>query len=54
MARRPGDPPELVADAARAGAALGWRPQHSDLPTIVGSALRWHERHPPARRDSAA
>jgi len=46
--RRPGDPPELVADPARAAATLGWRPQHSDLPTIVTSALRWHERHPPA------
>jgi UDP-glucose-4-epimerase GalE len=52
--RRPGDPPELVADPARAEAVLGWRPRHSDLPTIVGSALRWHERHPPAHRNSAA
>src|SRR5436305_4172872 len=54
VARRPGDPPELVADPALAAATLGWRPQHSDLPTIVGSALRWHERHPPMRRDTAA
>ena len=53
-ARRPGDPPELVADAARAGEVLGWLPQHSDLPTIVGSALRWHERYSPIRCDSAA
>jgi len=54
MARRPGDPPELVADAALATATLGWRPQHSDLPAIVGTALRWHERHPSARRAPAA
>jgi UDP-glucose-4-epimerase GalE len=54
VARRSGDPPELVADPALAAVTLGWRPQHSDLPTIVGSALRWHERHPPVLRNSAA
>lgn len=27
--RRPGDPPILVADIARAGDVLGWRPRHS-------------------------
>ena len=46
--RRAGDPPELVADPSLAAATLGWRSQHSDLATIVGTALRWHERHPPA------
>ena len=54
LARRPGDPPALVADAALAAATLGWQPQHSDLMTIVGTALRWHERHPPTRRETAA
>jgi UDP-glucose 4-epimerase len=29
--RRPGDPPVLVADAARAWQKLGWRPRYSDL-----------------------
>lgn len=47
MVRRPGDPPNLVADAALATAKLGWRPKYSDLPTIVRTAMRWHERHPP-------
>ncbi len=42
--RRAGDPPVLVADAARAMARLGWRPGHSSLEEIVASAWRWHER----------
>lgn len=43
--RRPGDPPRLVADAARAARELGWRPQH-DLDAVVRSAWRWLQRHP--------
>jgi UDP-arabinose 4-epimerase len=42
--RRPGDPPELVADAALARERLGWHPQHSDLDTIVRTALSWETR----------
>ena len=40
--RRPGDPPSLIADPGRAGKLLGWRPQHSDLDTIVQTAWKWH------------
>ena len=40
-ARRVGDPPLLIADAARARHLLGWRPRHSDLATIVGTAHDW-------------
>jgi UDP-arabinose 4-epimerase len=41
--RRPGDPPNLVADPARAIEALqGWRTERSDLPSIVEDAWRWH------------
>jgi UDP-glucose-4-epimerase GalE len=39
--RREGDPPELVADASRVRAALGWEPRHSDLDTIVATAWAW-------------
>jgi UDP-arabinose 4-epimerase len=39
--RRAGDPPLLIADAARAHHLLGWRPRHSDLATIVGTAHNW-------------
>ena len=39
--RRPGDPPELVADATRFAREFGWEPRHSDLDTIVSSAWKW-------------
>jgi len=45
-ARRPGDPPELVADARRIRAALGWEPAYTTIEDIVASAWRWHESHP--------
>ena len=44
VARRPGDPPELVADPTLARARLGWQPRHSDLDTIIGTALAWETR----------
>jgi UDP-arabinose 4-epimerase len=44
-ARRPGDPPALVADPARAVELLGWRPKYSDLETIICTALAWHTHH---------
>jgi UDP-glucose 4-epimerase len=44
--RRPGDPDELVADSSRLQKEFSWRPQHSDLETIVGSAWQWHKTHP--------
>jgi UDP-arabinose 4-epimerase len=44
VARRPGDPPELVADPALARSRLGWQPRHSDLDTIIGTALAWETR----------
>lgn len=40
--RREGDPPSLVADPVRAAKLLGWRPQYSDLDTIVQTAWKWH------------
>jgi UDP-arabinose 4-epimerase len=43
-ARRPGDPPELVADPALALSRLGWQPRHSDLDTIIATALAWDTR----------
>ncbi|HUK61285.1 MAG TPA: UDP-glucose 4-epimerase GalE [Stellaceae bacterium] len=43
-ARRPGDPPILVADARKAKAVLGWTPQLSGLDDIIASAWAWHTR----------
>ena len=43
--RRTGDPPVLVASAARAGEILGWRPHRPSLDEIVGSAWTWRQGH---------
>ena len=40
--RRPGDPPQLVASAAKAHKELAWRPRFSDLDQIVSTAWKWH------------
>ena len=47
--RREGDPAELVADASLGRSELGWRPQLSDLETIVRTAWAWHRRAHPKR-----
>jgi UDP-glucose-4-epimerase GalE len=42
--RRPGDPPVLVADPARARALLGFAPRYTELAPMVATAWRWHTR----------
>ena len=50
-ARRPGDPPMLVADDSLAQAELRFKPKMSDLKTIVATAWAWHRRaHPKTAR----
>lgn len=44
--RRPGDPPELVADAREAQRVLGWTPHYQTLRPIVETAWNWHRHHP--------
>lgn len=44
--RRPGDPPELVADASLAREVLHWTPQYMDIESIVETAWQWHKSHP--------
>ena len=41
--RRPGDPPILIADPARARFRLGWRPRYSDLATQLAQAWAWRQ-----------
>lgn len=41
--RRPGDAVQVVANANRAQAEFGWRPEHDDLERIVAHALAWEE-----------
>ena len=45
-APRPGDPPQLVADARKAETVLGWRPTMSDMPTILRTQWEWRRNHP--------
>ena len=42
-ARRPGDPPCLVADPRLAHSVLGFKPRYSDLDTIIATAARSRE-----------
>jgi UDP-glucose 4-epimerase len=43
-ARRPGDPPILIAKADRIRSELGWQPKLDDLDTIVSTSLQWEQR----------
>jgi UDP-glucose 4-epimerase len=42
--RRAGDPPALVARAARIRSLLGWQPRHDSLKDIVETALAWERK----------
>jgi UDP-glucose 4-epimerase len=44
--RRAGDPAVLVASSEKAKKELGWKPQFSDLDSIIESAVQWHKNHP--------
>ncbi len=45
-ARRPGDPPSLVASSRRIRDILGWRPEQEGLAEMLRTAWEWHRRHP--------
>jgi UDP-glucose 4-epimerase len=49
--RRPGDPAILIASSAKIKRELNWRPQFTDLETIVASAWQWHRAHPGGYED---
>lgn len=44
--RRPGDPPELVADASLAKELLDWEPRYQNPKPIIETAWNWHQHHP--------
>ncbi len=52
-ARREGDPPVLVAGIERARDILGWRPERSNLETIVRDAWQWRTQSQARLRESA-
>ncbi len=39
--RRPGDPPQLVADSRKIKKVLGWKPQYDNLEFIIKTAWNW-------------
>ena len=39
--RRPGDPPELIADNKKIQKILGWKPKFNNLETIIETAWKW-------------
>ncbi len=41
--RRPGDAERLVADPTAINTELGFKPQYSDIETIVKTAFKWHK-----------
>ncbi len=43
---RPGDPAALVATPKKLASRLGWRPQYSNLRTIIEDAWAWRLAHP--------
>jgi len=45
-ARRPGDPPRLIASGDRIRQDLGWQPAFPQIRTIVETAWSWRLKHP--------
>jgi UDP-glucose 4-epimerase len=43
-ARRPGDPPSLVADSSALRSELGWEPRYDDLEYIIRTAWEWEKK----------
>jgi UDP-arabinose 4-epimerase len=52
VARRAGDSPELVADARKIQALLGWRPRYPELQVMVEHAVKWHTSRGKGQRDA--
>ena len=44
--RRPGDPPELYADASKIQRELDWKARRTDIAQTIESAWRWFREHP--------
>lgn len=53
VARRPGDPPALVAEPTKLKTKLGWKPKYPNIEAVVETAWRWHQRYPEGYKDKA-
>ena len=49
VARRAGDPPELVANAELAMSRLKWTPRHADITDSIQHAWNWFVKNPPGK-----
>ncbi len=45
-ARRPGDPPQLVAAGEKIRTELGWEPRKPEIETMIADAWAFHQAHP--------
>lgn len=52
--RRPGDPPQLIADTAAIRTELDWRPRYDEIDFIVRSAIDWEQRLATVTHEPAA
>lgn len=50
-ARRAGDPARLIASSDKAAGILGWKPKFTDVEDVIGTAWKWHQRHPEGYSD---
>jgi UDP-glucose 4-epimerase len=48
--RRPGDPPQLFSNPAKAEAELGWRAHKTDIRQIIETAWQWFRTYPQGYR----
>ena len=46
VARRAGDPAQLIASSEKAKTVLGWNPKQDSLEEIISTAWKWHQAHP--------
>ena len=44
--RRAGDPSQLIASSEKAKTVLGWKPEFTDISSIIETAWNWHRNHP--------
>ena len=48
-ARRPGDPPSLIADSSKLRKELGWSPKYDNLEYIIRTAWEWEKKYSQSR-----
>lgn len=46
VARRPGDPPRLVAEPTKLKSQLGWEPEYLNIEDTIATAWAWHQAYP--------